>query len=108
MKTLSTPSSHVPSWLSWPRTRAGVIAAWLGLLTAGLLVANFFTATDGSQSGLIMLESLLMIVAAPISLVAAFIAIVRHRERSIFLWTPILVGLLFLAFVAVEIFIGHD
>lgn len=108
MKTLSSPSPHLPAWLAWPRTRAGVIAAWLGLLSAALLIANSFTETDGSQPGLIMLESLLMIVAAPISLVAAFIAIVRHRERSIFLWIPILVGLLFLAFVAVEIFVGHD
>lgn len=85
-----------------------MIAAWLGLLSAGLLVANVFTATDGSQSGLIMLESLLMIVASPVSLVAALIAIVRHRERSLFVWIPVVVGALFLAFVGVEIFVGHD
>ena len=108
MNTLSTSAHHLPSWLSWPRSRAGVIAAWLGLLSAGLLVANSFTNTDGSQSGLIMLESLLMIVASPVSLVAALIAIVRHHERSLFVWIPILVGALFLAFVAIEIFVGHD
>jgi uncharacterized membrane protein len=99
---------HPASVLSWPQARAGVIAAWLGLLSVVMLVANFFTATDGSQAGLIMLESLLMIVASPISLVAALIAMVRHHERSLFLWIPVLVGALFLAFVGVEIFVGHE
>lgn len=108
MNTVHSPAPHLPSWLSGPRTRPGMIAAWLGLLSIVILVANVFTATDGSQSGLLQLQSMVMLVASPISFVAALIAIVRHHERSLFVWIPVLVGALFLAFVGVEIFVGHD
>lgn len=108
MNILPHAGPHLPAFFSWPKTRAGMVAAWLGLLTAALVIASFFTATYGSQAGLVQLESLLMIVAAPVSIVAALIAILRHHERSIFLWIPLFVGALFLAFVGVEIFVGHD
>lgn len=101
------PHLHLPSFVSWPRTRAGVIAASLGLLSVVLVLANLVTPTDGSQSGLLQLEAILMIVTAPLMLIAAVIAAFRDHERSIFVWIPIVVGTLFLLFVFIELTFPH-
>lgn len=109
MNTAPHPHLHIdlPSFLSWPRTRAGMTAAWLGVLGVVLVVANVFTAKDGSQAGLLQMEALMMIVTAPMALVAAVIAAFRNHERSVFVWIPIVVGSLFLIFVFVELTFPH-
>lgn len=103
----SHPHLHASSFLSWPRTRAGVIAAWLGVLGVVLVIANVFTETDGSQAGLLQMEALLMIVSSPVALIAAVIAAFRDHERSIFVWIPIVVGSLFLLFMFIELTFPH-
>lgn len=102
------PHFAFPSFLNWPNTRAGIVAAWLGLISLALVVANLFTATDGSQAGLIQMEALLMIVTAPAALIAAVVAAFRDHERSIFVWIPIVVGTLFLAFMFIELTFPHE
>lgn len=107
MNTLPRHHLHFPSYLSWPRTRFGVIAAWLGLIGLALVTANWFTATDGSQAGLLQLEAILMILLSPAALITSFIAAFRDHERSIFVWTSIVVASLFLMFMFVELTFPH-
>lgn len=108
MNTLPRHPEHLPSFLSWPRTRYGVISAWLGLIALGLVTANWFTATDGSQAGLLQMEAILLILVSPAALITAFIAAFRDHERSLFVWIPIIVGSLFLTFVVIELTFPHD
>lgn len=102
------PHLDIPPFLNWPRTRAGMFSAWLGLIGLVLVIANVFTATDGSQAGLLQLEVMLMLIVAPASLIAAVMAAFRDHERSIFVWIPIAVGSLFLAFMFIELTFPHE
>lgn len=107
MHILHDPHLHRPDVFSWPRTRYGVLSAWLGLLALLLLVANIFTPTDGSQSGLLQAEVILMILMAPAALATAVIAAFRDHDHSLFVWIPIVVGSAFLVFVFVELTFPH-
>lgn len=108
MNTVPHVHPHLPSFLSWPRTRAGVIAAWLGLLSLLVVIANVFTATDGSQAGLLQFEALVLIATAPAAFISAFIAAFRNHERSIFVWVSIIAASLFLLFMFVELTFPHE
>lgn len=107
MNILHDPRLHRPDVLAWPRTRFGVIAAWLGLVCLGLVLANIVTPSDGSQSGLLQAEVILMILTAPAALITAVIAAFRDHDHSLFVWIPIVVGVAFLVFVLVELTFPH-
>lgn len=103
MRTAPHLHPHLPSFLAWPRTRAGTAAAWLGLLCVVLVIAHLMTPADDSRIDVKQLEVVLMILTAPAALIAAVIAGFRDRERSVFVWIPIAVGALMLAFTFVEL-----
>jgi uncharacterized membrane protein YidH (DUF202 family) len=94
---------HLSDIVSWPRTRFGIIAAWLGLLGLGLAIANLLTGSDRSQIGLLQLEAILFILVSPAALIAAVIAAFRDHERSLFVWIPVVLGSLFLVLMLVEL-----
>jgi hypothetical protein len=103
MNILPSPHLHLPDLLSWPRTRAGVNAALLGLFAAAIAIATVFTSKDGSQAVLLQMESLLMILVAPAALICAVIAAFRDHERSIFVWISIVAASLFLLLMFFEL-----
>jgi hypothetical protein len=84
------------------------MSAWLGLVALALVIANWFTATDGSQSGLLQFEAIMLILISPAALITSFIAAFRDHERSIFVWVSIVVASLFLLFMLVELTFPHD
>jgi predicted anti-sigma-YlaC factor YlaD len=94
---------HLPDILSWPRTRAGVISALLGLVAVAITLATVFTAKDDSQAGLLQLEAVLMILTAPAALISAVIAAFRDHERSVFVWISIVAASLFLLLMFFEL-----
>lgn len=92
-----------PVSLSWPRTRFGVLSAWLGILGLLLVVANSVTPSDGSQSGLVQAEVILMILVAPAAVITAVIAAFRDHERSVFTWVPIAIAAALLTLTLFEL-----
>jgi predicted membrane-bound spermidine synthase len=102
MNILPLHDLHMSDIVSWPRTRFGIIAAWLGILGLGIAVAHLLT-EDGSHVGLLQLEAILMIIVSPAALIAAVIAAFRDHERSLFVWIPVVLGSLFLVLMLVEL-----
>lgn len=96
MNILPMHHLHLSDMFSWPRTRAGIVAAWLGLLGLGLAIATLLTGSGESWIGLLQLEAILFILVAPAALIAAVIAAFRDHERSLFVWIPVVLGSLFL------------
>lgn len=107
MHILHDPHLHRPDFLSWPRKHFGVRSAWLGLLALLLLIANSLIPTDGSRSGPLQAEAILMILTAPAALVTAVIAAFRDHDHSLFVWIPIVIGTAFLVFAFVELTFPH-
>ena len=99
---------HLTDLLSWPRTRAGVYAALLGLFAVAIAIANVFTAKDGSHADLLQLEAVLMILTAPAALISAVLAAFRDHERSVFVWIWIAASSLFLLLMFFELTFTPD
>ena len=69
---------------------------------------NLWTASGSEQNGFLVFATFLAGLGALAGLVLSAVAIVRQHERSLWVFLPLAVGILVSAFLAVEIFVGHD
>jgi ABC-type transport system involved in cytochrome c biogenesis permease subunit len=67
-----------------------------------------WTASGGYQNGFLVFLTFLAALGMLAGLILSTVAIVRQRERSLLVYLPLVVGVLALAFLTVEIVVGHD
>ena len=97
-----------PSFLSWPHSKAGAMSVALAALFLVVLGLNLWTSDEGDQNGLLVFATFLTALGALAALILSAVAIVRRHERSLLVFLPLVIGVLVVAFLAVEILIEHD
>lgn len=98
--------SHV-TLLTWPHSRAGTIGVALTALFLVVLGINLWASGDGDQNGFLVFATFITALGALAGLVLSVVAILRQHERSLLVWLPLVVGVLVVAFLAIDIIAGH-
>lgn len=93
---------------SRPHSTAGIVGVALAALFLVVLGLNLWTASGGEQNGFLVVATFLTGLSALAGLVLSAVAIVRRHERSLLVVLALVVGVLVFAFLAAEIFVGHD
>jgi hypothetical protein len=93
--------------LSWPHSKIGRTAVALALLFVAVFGLNLWT-SDNGQNGFLVVATAATAVGALAALILTAYAIARHHERSLLVVFPLVIGVLVVAFLAVEILVGHD
>jgi hypothetical protein len=101
-----------PRFLAWPVTRLGWWSFGLGAVTLLLplltLVGNLTSRIYSIPLQISLGVSGLFLVACGIAAgITGLIAVIRNRERSIFLWICMLIGLFFLFLIVGEFAVPH-
>ena len=96
------------SFLSWPRSKAGVSSVALAALFLVVLGLNMWASDGGEQNGFLVFATFLAALGVLAALILSAVAIVRQHERSLLVFLPLVIGVLVFAFFAVEIFVGYD
>ena len=104
---MNASQSHV-SVLSWPHSKPGAISIALAALFLVVLGLNLWTAADGAQHPGLVFATFLAGLGALAGLILSAVAIVRQHERSLLIYLPLVIGVLVVAFLAVDILAGHD
>jgi hypothetical protein len=92
----------------WPQSKTGVIGVALAALFLIVLGLNLLVANTGDPNGVLAFATFVAALGALAGLILSAIAIVRRQERSLLVFLPLVIGVLVVAFLAVEIFVGHD
>jgi uncharacterized membrane protein len=92
----------------WPQSKLGAIGVALTVLFLVILGLNLWTSGDGDQNSSLVFATFLGALCALAGLFFVAVAIIRLHERSLLAFLPVVIGVLVIAFIAVEIFVGHD
>ena len=111
--TAGDPAAERPGFLSKPSTRLGWWSVGLAATFAVLMLINgavfmqLSESADGFRQTVLPFFGIAMMAIGLAAGVTGAVAIIRQRERSWFVWLPILTGLFVALFVAGEFLFPH-